>query len=82
MIPGSGRSYGKGLGYPPQYSWASLVAQMVKNPVHMQQTWVQSQGWEEPLEGGHGNPLQYYFLENPHGQKGLQSMGLQRVRHD
>ena len=31
-IPGSGRSPGEGIGYPPQYSWASLVAQLVKNP--------------------------------------------------
>ena len=48
----------------------------------MWETWVQSLGWEEPLEGGHGNPPQYYFLESPHGQKGLQSMELQRVRHN
>ena len=32
LIPGTGRSPGKGLGYPLQYSWASLVAQIVKNP--------------------------------------------------
>ena len=32
LIPGSGRSPGKGIGYPLQYSWVSLVAQMVKNP--------------------------------------------------
>ena len=31
-IPGSGRSPGEGIGYPLQYSWASLVAQLVKNP--------------------------------------------------
>jgi len=36
-IPGSGRSPGKGIGYPLQYSWASLVAQLVKNPPAMQE---------------------------------------------
>ena len=38
--PGSGRSGGEGIGYPLQYSWASLVAQLVKNPPAMQETWV------------------------------------------
>ena len=44
--------YGEGIGYPLQYSWASLVAQMVKNPPAEQETWVQSQGWEDSLEEG------------------------------
>ena len=48
-IPGLGRSPGEGIGYPLQYSWASLVAQLVKNPPTMQETWVQSLGWEDPL---------------------------------
>ena len=39
-IPGSGRSPGGGIGYPLQYFWASLVAQRVKNPPAMQETWV------------------------------------------
>ena len=39
-IPGSGRSAGEGMGYPLQYSWASLVAQLVKNPPAMWETWV------------------------------------------
>ena len=39
-IPGSGRSPGEGIGYPLQYSWASFVAQLVKNPPEMQETWV------------------------------------------
>ena len=39
-IPGSGRSTGAGIGYPFQYSWASLVAQLVKNPPAMWETWV------------------------------------------
>ena len=40
LIPGSGRSLGEGIGYPLQYSWASLVAQLVKNPPAMQETLV------------------------------------------
>ena len=38
-IPGSGRSTGEGMGYPHQYSWASLVAQLVKNLPAMWETW-------------------------------------------
>ena len=51
-IPGWGRSPREGIGYPLQYSWASLVAQLVKNPPAMQETWVWSLGWEDPLEQG------------------------------
>ena len=51
-IPRLGRSPGEALGYPLQYSWASLVAQTVKNPPAMQETWVQSLGWEDLLEEG------------------------------
>ena len=51
-IPGLGRSAAEGIGYPLQYSWASLVAQMVKNPPTVQETWVRSLGWEDPLEMG------------------------------
>ena len=49
-IPGSGRSAGEGIGYPFQYSWASLVAQLVKHLPAMQETWVQSLSQEDPLE--------------------------------
>ena len=43
----------KGIDYPLQYSWASLIAQLVKNPPAMWDTWVQSLlGWEDPLEKG------------------------------
>ena len=52
LIPGSGRSPGEGIGYPVQYSWVSLVAQLVKNPPAMWETWVWSLGWEDPLEKG------------------------------
>ena len=51
-IPGSGRSPGEGIGYPLQYSWASLVAQLVKNPPAMQETLVPFLGQEDPLETG------------------------------
>ena len=50
LIFGLGRSSGKGIGYPLQYSWASLMAQLVKNPPAVQETWVPSLGWEDPLE--------------------------------
>ena len=52
MIPELERCPGEGIGYPLQYSWASLVAQLVKNPPAMQETWVRSLGWEHPLEKG------------------------------
>ena len=70
MIPGLGRFPGEGIGYPLQYSWASLVAQMVKNPPAMRETWIQSLGWEDPLEEGmatHSSILDW----NPHGQRRL-----------
>ena len=51
-IPGSGRSTGEGIGYPLQSSWASLVAQLVKNMPAMRETWVPSLVWEDPLEKG------------------------------
>ena len=51
-MPGSGWSAGEGIGYPFQYSWASLVAQLVKNPPAVRETWVWSLGWEDPLEKG------------------------------
>ena len=50
---------------------ASLVAQMVKNPPAMWETCVRSLGGEDPLEERHGNPLEYSYLENPHGQRSL-----------
>ena len=52
MIPESGSSPGEGIGYPLRYSWASLVAQLVKNLPAMWETWVRSLGWEDPLEEG------------------------------
>ena len=52
LSPGWGRSPEEGIDYPLQYSWASLVAQQVKIPPAMWETWVQSLGWEDPLEKG------------------------------
>ena len=71
LIPGSGSSLGEGVGYPKQYSWAFLVAQTVKNPPAMWEICVRSLAWEDPLDGRHGNPLQYSCLENPHRQRSL-----------
>ena len=51
-IPGSGRSTAEGIGHPLQCFWASLEAQLVKNPPAMWDTWVPSLGWEDPLEKG------------------------------
>ena len=52
LIPGSGRSTGEEISNPLQYYWASLVAQLVKNPPAMWETWVQSLVWEDTLEQG------------------------------
>ena len=85
LIPGSGRSPGEGTGYPLQYSWASLVAQMVKNLPAVWETWVQSLSWEDPLQEGmttHSSILAWRILPWTEEPGGLQSMGLQRVRHD
>ena len=74
-IPGLGRSSGEGIGYPLQYSWASLVAQLVKNPPAMWETWVQSLGWEDPLEKGkatHSSILTWripWTVDSPWGRK-------------
>ena len=51
-IPRLGRSAGEGIGYPLQYSWASLMALLVKNPLAMWESWVRSLGGEDPLEKG------------------------------
>ena len=73
-IPGSGRSAGEGIGYPLQYSWASRVAQLVKNLPAMWETWVRSLGWEDPLEKGtttHSSILAWRipWMYSPWGRK-------------
>ena len=78
MIPGSGRSTGEGIGYPLQYSWASLVAELVKNLPVMRETWVQSLGRENPLEKEMGAPV--FFPRESHGQRSLACNGVTRVQ--
>ena len=78
-IPGSRRSTGERMGYPLQHSWASLVGQLVKNPPAMWETWVQSLGWEDPLEKGkatHSSVLAWTIPWN------VWSTESQRVGHD
>ena len=79
MILGLGRSAGEVSGYPLQYSWASLVVQLVKNLPAMWEPWVRSLGWEDPLKKGkatHLSILAWRILQT------VSSMGLQRVGHD
>ena len=79
LIPGSGRSPGEGIGYPLQYSWASLVAQLVKNPPTVWATWVQTLGWEDLLEKGTATHSIIQAWRIPWI---VSSMGSQRVGHD
>ena len=70
MIPALGRASGEGIGYPLQYAWASQVAQLVKNPPAMRETWVPSLGWEDPLEKGkatHSSILAWRIPGTVHG---------------
>ena len=66
-IPGLGRSAGDGIGYPLQYSWASLVAQLVKNLPAV----VGDLGWEDPLEEGLATHSSILAWRIPHGQRSL-----------
>ena len=79
MIPGSGKSAGEGIDYPLQYSWASLMTQLVKNLPVMWETWVQSLGREDPLEKGKATHFSILAWRIPWS---IQSRGLQRVGHD
>ena len=80
-IPRSGRSTGEGIGYPLQYSWASLVAQLVKNLPAMRETWVWSLGWEDPLEKGKATHSIFWPGEfhghSPWGRKSLKFLFIQ-----
>ena len=83
LIPGLGRSAAEGIGYPLQYSWASLVAQLVNICLQCAR-WVQSLDWEDPLEKGmatHSSILAWRipWTEEPDW---LQYMESQRVRRD
>ena len=79
LIPGLGRSPGEGIGYPLQYSWASLLAQLVKNLPAMRETWVRSLGWEDPLEKGKATHFSILAWRIPWT---VWSVGSQRVGHD
>ena len=78
-IPGLGRYTEEGIGYPLQYSWASLLAQLVKNPPAMWETWVQPLGWKDPLERGTATHSSILAWRIPWA---IESLGSQRVRHD
>ena len=83
-IPGLGRSDGEGIGYPLQYSWTSLVTQLVKNLPAMWETWVRSLSWEDPLEkemATHSSILAWK-IPRTEGPGRLQSVGSQRIGHD
>ena len=67
------------ISYPLKYSWASLVAQLVKNLPAMWETWVRSLGWEDPLEKGKATHSSITASRFPWT---VQSMGSQRVGHD
>ena len=73
-IPGLGRSAGERIGYPLQYSWASLATQLVKNPPAMREAWVLSLGREDPLEKGKATGSSILAWRFPWTAK---SMGLQ-----
>ena len=79
LIPGSGRSAGEGIGYPLQYSWVSLVAQLVKNPPAIWETWVRSLSWEDPLEKGKAT---HFSILTWRISWTVESVGSQRVGHD
>ena len=69
-IPGLGSSPGEGIGYPLQYSWVSLVAQMIKESTFSVGDLGSIPGLGRS-QGAHGIPLQYSCLENPHGERSL-----------
>ena len=72
-----GRCAGEGIGYQLQYSWASLVAQLIKNLPAMWETWVRFLGWEDPLDQGKATHSSILAWRIPWT---VQSMGSQRVR--
>ena len=83
MISGTGRSAGESIDYPLQYSWAFPVAQLVKNPPAMWETWVQFLGWEDLLEKEKATHSRFLAWRIPWTEEPgrLQSMGSQRVEH-
>ena len=79
IIPGLGGSAREGIDYPLQYSWASLVAKVVKNPPAVREAWIRSLGWEDPLEKGKAAHSSILAWTIP---KTIQSLGSQRAKHD
>ena len=82
LTPGSGRSPGEGIGYSLQYSLASPVAPTAKDPPTMQEAWVWSVGWEDPLEEGMATHSIFLPGESRGAWRASQSIGSQRVGHD
>ena len=75
---------GEGHGKKRQFlwiclAWASLVAQLVKKPLAMWETWVQSLGWDGPLVKGKAYPLQYSGLENSMEHNGKESVTTEQL---
>ena len=79
MILGLGRLAGEVIGYQPQYSWASIVAQLVKNPLAALETWVRSLDQEDPLEKEKSTHSSILAWRIPWT---VQSTGSQRIRHE
>ena len=74
LILGLGRSSREGIGYSLQYSWSSLVAQLVRKPPAVQEIWVRSLGWEE----GNSYPLwpgEFHGLYSPWGSNESDTTG-------
>ena len=83
-IPGSGIYPGEGIGYPLQYSWASLMAQIIKNLPALWETWVLSLGWKDPLEEGMATHSSILAWRIPTDREAWQATvhGSQRVGHN
>ena len=83
-IPGPAWSPGEGIGYPLQYSWVSLVAQLVKNLPAIRETWVQPLGWKDPLEAGLATHSSILAWRIPMDRVAWQATvhGSQRAGHD
>ena len=76
-MPGLGRSPGQGIGYPSQNSWASLVAQMVKNPLAKREMQDRLLGWEDPRRRAWKSTPVFLSAESPWTEEpgGQQSTG-------
>ena len=83
LVPGSGRSPGEGISYPPTPVFLGFPGGSDgKESVYITGDLGLIPGLGKSPGGGPGNPHQYSCLENPHGQRSLggpQSIGLQRV---